>query len=561
MRGTRFFIPPAPAGGGGAFTLTAETVSYTTTFTDAALTGPLAALTAETVSYSTSFNAAALTADRNLTAAATSYVTTIYAADLDQDLTLAAFTASYSTAFTDATLTGPAAILTAETVSYSTAFPDAVLASDRNLTAGAVSYTTTLNAANLTASRQLAAAVVTYSTTFVDANLTYTPADSIVAETVTYTTTVNAANLVADRNILAAATSYSTTVNAVNFYYGYRLVAEASSYTTSFSTAGLTAARTLGAGTVTYSTTFSEAALIAGKGSITAETVSYNTTFNDALFDRTSILNMRRGDLVFRDSVWDKNGVQSVDFYFEVSDGGVARHWHDTLETSIEITASGAKTLWPLMNTQEYAFPSAAQPLAVVSSSASDASGGSGAKQIRILGLDGNWDWIEEDVALNGASVVYTLNEFLRVNDVFVISAGSGGVAAGNISVLTTEETPSDFEVGYIQSGKSMSATSAYSIPRNHRYHIKEYHLGYNTKNVGEAKLYYQYTHNPSGVVQTGKEFYATEAQNGTHTHRVLTKPLVGPADLVIKAEKLSGTSVSVATLVDGILVKNFRSS
>ncbi len=73
-----------------------------------------------------------------------------------------------------------------------------------------------------------------------------------------------------------------------------------------------------------------------------------------------------------------------------------------------------------------YLFPTVASTLEAISDSANDTAVGSGARTIRISGLDANFDYIEEDVTMNGTTVTTpTSQSFIRVNTVFVLDAGT----------------------------------------------------------------------------------------------------------------------------------------
>lgn len=73
--------------------------------------------------------------------------------------------------------------------------------------------------------------------------------------------------------------------------------------------------------------------------------------------------------------------------------------------------------------------------LAIQSDSAQDALLGSGARRIRISGLDATYAEITEDVILAGVTAVFTIQAFLRVNDVQVLIAGAGGGVEGSVVI------------------------------------------------------------------------------------------------------------------------------
>lgn len=82
-----------------------------------------------------------------------------------------------------------------------------------------------------------------------------------------------------------------------------------------------------------------------------------------------------------------------------------------------------------------YTYLAAASVLKVSSSSADDASAGTGARTVTIYGCDGDYDEVSESVSLNGQTAVNTTTEFLRVWRVIVDTAGSGATNAGDIYV------------------------------------------------------------------------------------------------------------------------------
>lgn len=85
--------------------------------------------------------------------------------------------------------------------------------------------------------------------------------------------------------------------------------------------------------------------------------------------------------------------------------------------------------------------PAAAVVLGIASSSANDTAAGTGARTVRVTGLDANYNFQQEDVTLNGTTKVNTVGTYLRVNKVEVLTAGSGGVNAGDIYAADTSDT------------------------------------------------------------------------------------------------------------------------
>lgn len=103
-----------------------------------------------------------------------------------------------------------------------------------------------------------------------------------------------------------------------------------------------------------------------------------------------------------------------------------------TLDTGIEEMYSYDQAMdWPTVL-------AAAAKMDVTSSSAADAAAGAGARTIRIIGLDTDYKLLSEDLTMNGQTIVPTVNSFLRVFGAEVLTAGSGGVNAGDIHIVKT---------------------------------------------------------------------------------------------------------------------------
>lgn len=84
-----------------------------------------------------------------------------------------------------------------------------------------------------------------------------------------------------------------------------------------------------------------------------------------------------------------------------------------------------------------YPFPAAAAATNIISGSANDAAAGTGARTVRVWGIASasTFALVSEDVTMNGLTQVALTTQFYRVLGADVLTAGSGGVAAGAISV------------------------------------------------------------------------------------------------------------------------------
>ena len=82
-----------------------------------------------------------------------------------------------------------------------------------------------------------------------------------------------------------------------------------------------------------------------------------------------------------------------------------------------------------------YAYLTSAEKLKVSSGDAVDAAAGTGARTVKLYGLDADYLEIDETVTMNGVTAVTTTAKFLRIFKAVVITAGTGGKNAGLISI------------------------------------------------------------------------------------------------------------------------------
>jgi len=118
-------------------------------------------------------------------------------------------------------------------------------------------------------------------------------------------------------------------------------------------------------------------------------------------------------------------------------------------------------------------FPKTAQIIDVVSSSSADTSGGTGARTIQVVGLDNNWLEVSEFVNLNGSSAVTLANEYIRMDEAIVVTAGDYETNAGSITLqIQGASTISS----YIQVDDGQTKQAIYTIPANKQaYFVKGY--------------------------------------------------------------------------------------
>jgi hypothetical protein len=104
-----------------------------------------------------------------------------------------------------------------------------------------------------------------------------------------------------------------------------------------------------------------------------------------------------------------------------------------------------------------------AETLSIVSSSTDDDSAGTGARTLKIHGLNSDYEEINETVTLDGTTPVTTVATFWRVFYAEVLTAGSGGFNAGTITANHSTTTANVFFVMPV--GRNRSNIAVYTIP------------------------------------------------------------------------------------------------
>lgn len=169
-----------------------------------------------------------------------------------------------------------------------------------------------------------------------------------------------------------------------------------------------------------------------------------------------------------------QNGRQEP-FELQVARGQIS--WHKTIFQFGVNTAIGTtfETIWTANSV--YAYLSAATVLKISSANANDTSAGTGARTITISGLDANYNEISETVIMNGQTAVNTVNSYLRVFDMNVVTAGSGETAAGIIYAGTGTVTSGVPAVvyGQIEATYNSSAMALFTVPAGYTAYITSY--------------------------------------------------------------------------------------
>ncbi len=125
-------------------------------------------------------------------------------------------------------------------------------------------------------------------------------------------------------------------------------------------------------------------------------------------------------------------------------------------------------------NTNAYTFRTAAATMTISSGSANDAAAGTGARTCRVTGIDANYALLTETATMNGQTGVTLANQYMLVNSVEILTAGSGKTNAGIIYCGTgavTTGVPATVDA-YMAAGVGVTQHGFRGIPTGYIFSI-----------------------------------------------------------------------------------------
>lgn len=128
-----------------------------------------------------------------------------------------------------------------------------------------------------------------------------------------------------------------------------------------------------------------------------------------------------------------------------------------------DVDSDVEEDLWLGTGTREY--PGAAELFDIASTQAADTSAGDGARTVLIQGLDANYDLAQEVVSLNGTSDVSTVNSYVNIHRMAVVTAGS---LLDNSGVITATGASSSNLLASITAGYNTTQLTHYMVPRGY---------------------------------------------------------------------------------------------
>ena len=240
-------------------------------------------------------------------------------------------------------------------------------------------------------------------------------------------------------------------------------------------------------------------------------------------------------------------------FDLQVSRGQVPYHSAQNIfgYGTTPATAGLFRTVWENMSTTEYVFPSSAVTMNLVSTAAGDTA------TITIVGLDASYNVITENLVLNGTTNVPTVNQYFRINNMFV-SVGSATNPSGVITLINGGVTYAQINTGVFNgttSSLGASQQAVYTVPAGFTYY--GYRYGAYSSFNGNSTNYTTYraiTNSSSGVQ---KLIVATPFNTTYEVQRHFPFAYAEKTDLRFQIASSAATAAVVSVNIGGVLVAN----
>jgi len=153
--------------------------------------------------------------------------------------------------------------------------------------------------------------------------------------------------------------------------------------------------------------------------------------------------------------------VDDIPFYLAVQQGKVPGYsMVNKFGYNSSIGSGAFETIWETGN--NYPWQSTAVTVDVVSDNVNDDVAGTGARTLRIQGLDGSYNFAEETVDMDGTTTVTTTQTFLRV---FRMSVETAGTSGNNEGTITVTYTGGSDVAATITAGNGQTLMALYTIP------------------------------------------------------------------------------------------------
>ena len=241
--------------------------------------------------------------------------------------------------------------------------------------------------------------------------------------------------------------------------------------------------------------------------------------------------------------------VGDIPFYLAVQQGKVPGYTMVNKFGYNSSIGSGAfETIWETGG--QLVFQTTAQTVDVVSGDVNDDVAGTGARTLRIQGLDSSFDLVEETVDMDGTTTVTTTQTFLRVFRMSVETAGTSGNNEGDITATYSSTTDT---AATITAGNGQTLMATYTIPNGYTGYLLSLNISSGKDQEMQTKLITRDTTVTNAAFQT-KQFLDVR---GGQTTVIFNAINVIPEKTDIQVDAKASSTSSASASFDLLLVQD----
>lgn len=138
--------------------------------------------------------------------------------------------------------------------------------------------------------------------------------------------------------------------------------------------------------------------------------------------------------------------------------------WIRKFGRSGNLSANTTEDIWVQGGTRALPY-TPGEKMTIVSTSAADTNGGTGANFVQISGLDTDYNLITDTIVMNGTTPVVSTSNFITVDRTRVVFCGTGLTNAGKITV--TGQTSTNIN-SVVIANESISQQSHFTVPNGY---------------------------------------------------------------------------------------------
>ena len=238
-----------------------------------------------------------------------------------------------------------------------------------------------------------------------------------------------------------------------------------------------------------------------------------------------------------------------IPFYLEVQQGKVPGYsMINKFGYNPSIGSISFETIWETGN--DYPWQTAQATLDVVSDDTDDDVAGTGARTLRIQGLDGSYNLAEETVDMDGTNTVTTTQEFLRVFRMSVETAGSSGNNEGTITVTYTGGSD---VAATISEGNGQTLMTIYTIPAGYTGYL----LSMNISSGKDQEMDFKFIQRDNSVANAAFQTKQFLNVRGGQTTVIFNAINIIPQKSDIYVSAISSSTSSASASFDLLLIQD----